>query len=59
MHELAELIRSFPEGSFFLLIALIWGMERVGVAIASRNRPIMNCNCECCGDDEEEEDEEE
>lgn len=60
MHDLAELIRSFPEGSFFLLIALIWGMERVGVAIAHRNRPLVQkCDCECCHNEDEEDEEEE
>lgn len=59
MSELAGLIRQFPEGSFFLLIALIWGIERVGVAFAQRNRPIMNCNCECCEHDDDDDNEEE
>ena len=61
MAEIAGLIRQFPEGSFFLLIALIWGMERVGVAIAHRNRPLVQrCDCEnCCTDDDEEDEEEE
>lgn len=55
MSELAGLIRQFPEGSFFLLIALIWGIERVGVAFASRNRPIVKCDRDHYDDEDEEE----
>jgi hypothetical protein len=57
MHDLCQLVRDFPEGSFFILIAFIWGAEESIKAFAQRNRPIMNCNCECCTDDEEEEEE--
>lgn len=57
MHELAQLIREFPYGAFFLLISLIWAGEEAIKAIAQRNRPIVKCNCENCEDDEDEEEE--
>ena len=59
MTEIAGLIRQFPDGSFILIISFVWACERIGVAIASRNRPV-SCNCACCEEEtEEDEDEEE
>lgn len=61
MHELAGLIREFPMGSFFIITGAIWALERMVVSAFSRNRPIVNCQCDCCGgsdnDDEDEEEE--
>ncbi len=57
MSEIAGLIKQFPDGAFILLLSLVWACERVGVAIASRNRPV-SCNCNCCTEDEGETEEE-
>ena len=54
MTEIAGLIREFPNAAFFLLISFVWACERIGVAIASRNRPV-SCNCACCEEETEEE----
>ena len=60
MSEIANLIRQFPEGSFLLLLALIWACERMVVSAVNRNRPLVQkCDCECCHLDDDEEDEEE
>ena len=58
MSEIAGLIRQFPEGSFFLLLALIWACERIGVSFVNRNKPTVQCDCDCCGEEWEEDEEE-
>lgn len=54
MEIIASLIREFPIGSFFLLLAVLTTIERVARHFFNRNRPV--CECRCC-DTEECEDE--
>ncbi len=58
MSEIASLIRQFPEGSFFIILAIIGGITGVARAFINRNKP--SCNCDCCDlDDDEYEEEDE
>jgi hypothetical protein len=54
METIASLIRQYPEGSFFIILALIGGAVSIARAIAGRNRPIVNCQCECCTADDDD-----
>lgn len=58
MSELANLIRQFPEGSFFIILALIAGVVTIVRTVVNRHRPLVHCDHDCC-DDHDEEDEEE
>lgn len=58
MSELAGLIRQFPEGSFFIILALITGVVTIVRTVVNRHRPLVHCDHDCC-DDHDEEDEEE
>lgn len=60
MSEIAGLVREFPMGTFFILMALIAAVVSVVKAVANRHRPIVHCDHDCCdepSEDEEEEDE--
>lgn len=57
METIASLIREFPEGSFFIILAIIGAIGAVARAFVNRNKPTVNCGCDCCDDDEEDEDE--
>ena len=58
METLAGLIRQFPEGSFFIIIAGLWALEEVAKAFVNRNKPsVVKCDCACCEEDDDEEEE--
>lgn len=52
MHEFITLMRENPFGTFIILLAVLWTAERVVFGIINRNRPQINCDCDC--HDEEE-----
>lgn len=55
MHEIGQLMRENPFGTFVCFLATIWAIERTMTAWAESRRPIIKCECECscCVDDEE------
>lgn len=58
METIVSLIHRYPEGSFFIILAIIGGITTVARAFANRNKP--ECNCDCCVlEDEDDEEEEE
>jgi hypothetical protein len=60
MSEIAGLIREFPVGTFFILLALIGAVVSIVRAVVNRHRPLVHCDHDCCDEvDEDEEDEEE
>lgn len=58
MSELASLVREFPVGAFFILLAFFGTVVSVVKAIANRHRPIVHCDHDHDCDEEDEEDEE-
>lgn len=54
MDTIASLIRQFPEGSLFIILALIVATATVAKAIVNRNKPA--CDCECCHEDDDDDD---
>lgn len=50
MHELVQLARENALGTFVLLIATVWAIERAVTAWANSKRPIVKCECDgsCC-----------
>lgn len=59
MGEIASLIRQFPEGSFFIILALITGAVTIVRTVVNRHRPMVHCDHDCCDEEEDEEEEEE
>ena len=59
MHEIASLIREFPFGSFLIITGFGAGVVSVITTFINRNKPVVECNCDCCGLDEDDEEEEE
>jgi len=61
MEIIASLIKEFPFGSFIIILAALWAFERMVTSFINRNKPIVQCDCNCCEEEEEdccEEDEE-
>lgn len=59
MHEIAGLIREFPVGTFFIIMALIGAVVSIVRSVINRHKPLVHCDHDCCDDhDEEDEDEE-
>lgn len=56
MSEIASLIRQFPEGSFFIILALITGVVTIVRTVVNRHRPLVHCDHDCCDEEDEEED---
>jgi len=54
-HELFALMRENPLGSFIIILCVLWAFERVVVAFINRNKPVVDCDCDCCTDEEEDE----
>lgn len=50
METVASLIREFPTGSFFLLLALMSTIALCVQHYFNRNRPVSKCDCDCCSD---------
>jgi hypothetical protein len=57
MSEIANLIRQFPEGSFFIILALITGVVTIVRTVVNRHKPLVHCDHDCCDEEEDEEDE--
>lgn len=59
MNELTSLVREFPLGVFFIIIALFAAVVSVVRAVVNRHRPIVHCDHDCCdGEDDDDLDEE-
>lgn len=56
MHEIASLIREFPFGSFLIITGIGGGIVTIITTFINRNRPVVECNCDCCDEGEEDED---
>jgi len=54
MSEIVGLIREFPFGAFIIILSFLWACERTITSFIGRNRPIMNCDCDCCHVDEDD-----
>jgi hypothetical protein len=58
MSELASLIKEFPMGTFFIIMALIAAVVTVIKTVVNRHKPLVHCDHDCCDEsDDEEEDE--
>jgi hypothetical protein len=57
-HELFALMRENPVGTFIIILCVLWAFERMVVAFFNRNKPVVQCECDCCEVDDEEEEEE-
>ena len=58
MSEIASLIKEFPMGSFFIIMALITAVVTVIKTVINRHKPLVHCDHDCC-DEEEAEDQDE
>lgn len=47
-----ELIREYPWGSFFIILATLSVIQKIVVTIINRNRP-QALHCECCCDEDD------
>ena len=59
MSELASLVREFPMGVFFIILALLGAVVSIVRAVVNRHRPLVHCDHDCCDEHDEEEDDEE
>lgn len=59
MSELASLIREFPVGAFFIILALFGAVVSVVKTIVNRHRPLVHCDHDCCDEQHDEDDDEE
>ena len=55
LHELCMMLNSF--GGFIIVMALIYGFIVLAKAYIERNKPVLECECECCEPEEEDEEE--
>ena len=58
MSEIASLVREFPLGTFFIIIALFAAVVSVVKTIVNRHRPLVHCDHDhdCDEDDDVDED---
>ena len=55
IHELFSLMRENPLGTFIIILAVLWAFERMVTTFLNRNKPVVQCDCDCCEHDETEE----
>ena len=58
MSEIASLIREFPIGTFFIILALITAVVTIVKTVVNRHKPLVHCDHDCCDEEETEEEDE-